>query len=101
MLPWVPRGTAGGLGMGGEGNLRRVKVTSWCLVGAIRAWLLSSFKRHIASLAGMGSKKKDKGIFELLSHLGAFCTEKPKAGLTMDKVFVSTSACDKNVFLAR
>lgn len=86
--------------MGEEGKLRRVKVTSWCLVGAIRAWLLSSLKRHIASLAGMGSKK-DKEIFELLSHLEAFCTEKPKAGLTIDEVFVSTSVCDKNVFLAR
>lgn len=64
------------------------------------AWLLSSLKRHIASLAGIGSKK-DKGIFELLSHLEAFCTEKPKAGLTIDEVFVSTSVCDKNVFLAR
>lgn len=44
-------------------------------------------QNHIASLAGMGSKK-DKGIFELLNHLGAFCTEGPKAGFTMDEVFI-------------
>lgn len=48
-----------------------------------------------------GFQKRQRNIFELLSHLEAFCTEKPKAGLTIDEVFVSTSVCDKNVFLAR
>lgn len=72
-----------------RGKSENIKVTSWCLVGGLWA-LLSSPKRHVASLAGMASKK-DKGILELLSHLGAFCTKGPKAGLTKDEVFVSTS----------
>lgn len=37
----------------------------------------------------MGSKK-DKGILDFLSYLGAFCTEGPKTGFTKAEVFVST-----------